>query len=186
MAHCEKWLRLMLAGSPNPACLPRGLRALMSLHTCSLLKTQHAAWSSSDFAALPSSSVNRVFAAPSARVSSTFLPLSILKKLDAFHRPLPPIAVILAVDLSTWSKLIGQTAWQLLPSFHVPPYTGVEDTDRSHVWPSLRWLTGSSLVDAFTFYQVCSSFILTCLYFVQHVGFRIYISKNTHMGLVLS
>lgn len=84
----------------------------MSLHTCSLLKTQHASLSSSDFAALPSSSVKRVFAAPSARVSSALLPLSIRKKLDAFHRPLPPIAVILAVDLSTWSKLIGHTALQ--------------------------------------------------------------------------
>lgn len=81
VAHCGKWWRLILTGSPNLACLPRGLRASVSSHMRSLLRTyQRACLSSSDFAALPSSSVKRVFAVPSARVFPPLLPLSVLRK----------------------------------------------------------------------------------------------------------
>lgn len=122
VAHCGKWRRLILAGSPNLACLPRGLRASVSSHMRSLLRTyQRACLSSSDFAALPSYSVNRVFAVPSARVFSPLLPLSVLKKWDTLRRPLPPVAVILAVDCPLGRSLLVRPLYRMLPSFHVPP-----------------------------------------------------------------
>lgn len=92
VVHCCKWRRLILAGSPNPACPPRGLRPLMmALLTCILFKIHLCAWlGCSDFAALsPKSSGNRVYCCPFRQDCSCVLS-SVLKRKDTFHRPLGP------------------------------------------------------------------------------------------------
>lgn len=86
VSHTGKWLRLILAGSPNPDCLPRELRASMALILLLSLPFQWIIYA----AHLP------------GFLLCSFL---CLKRQDTLHRPLAPMQLPLQ-----WISPFGQNS----------------------------------------------------------------------------
>lgn len=144
-SYCGTWWRPISAGSPGLACPPRRDEGVDVFARSQLTQdSQCAALSSSDPAALPSSSVERVFCCPFCQGFFSFF-CPVLKRENTLHRSLAPSQISLLWIWPLGQSILARPLYKMLPSFHIPPLTKLRARDRSLSKPAQGGRQGLAL-----------------------------------------